>query len=91
LGEDRFVWEKIKSNSDIAYFIQNASVLSSNEEEQAQLLDEIEQLIAKYPNSSLTQQINESLSKFRESEIKGREYLEMLKRQRQGGTIGKDQ
>lgn len=80
-GDDRPVWEKIKTNPDIAYFIQQESPLTANPDERAKLLDEVEQIAGNSQNSYLARQAKQSLERFRENEVKRKEWMEKLKKQ----------
>jgi hypothetical protein len=73
VGDDLEVWKRIKDNGEFAYFIQQGSFRVRNIEERKKLLEEVEQITTKYPNSLLTNQMKQSLEKFRETEEKIKE------------------
>lgn len=78
-GEDLKVWNRIKDNGEIGYFIQEGTVRSPNPEERDTIVNQVEQLIDEYPTSSLTTQIRQSLDKFRASDARRKEWLEKRK------------
>lgn len=75
-GEDLKVWDRIKDNGEIAYFIQEGAARSAKPEEKEPIVKQVEQLVADHPNSFLTSQIKQSLDKFRASEARRKEWLE---------------
>lgn len=79
LGEDLTVWNKVKDNAELAYFIQEGEIRSPKSEEQEKFIKEVEQITVNNPNSFLANQIRNSLVKFRESEAKRKEFMENLK------------
>ena len=81
-GEDLKVWNLIKDNGEIAYFIQEGAVRSPKPEEQEKVQKEIEQLTSSYPNGLLASQIRQSLDKFRVSDAKRKEFMEKRKKQK---------
>jgi hypothetical protein len=80
-GEDLEVWDKIKNNGNMAFFIQmNYFPISANKtEEQAKLQSEVEAIICQHPNSFYTASLRQSLNKFRENEAKRKAMIEKLK------------
>lgn len=80
VGEDKKVWNQIKENTELAYFIQQGEPRSPKPEEQEKLVKEVEQIIADNPNSNLANQMREGLEKHRENEAKIKEFMENLKR-----------
>jgi hypothetical protein len=80
-GEDLEVWNKIKDNGNFAYFIQEGDMLipSYKSEERDKLQAEIEQILADYPNSFYSTSLRQSLSKFKTSEAKRKEFIEKHK------------
>jgi len=80
IGDDLKVWNLIKDNGEIAYFIQNGGVLTSKDDEREKLVKQIEQIVADYPGSILVGQLNQSLEKFRANEIRRKEILEKAKK-----------
>lgn len=63
-GDDLRIWKKIKDRGDIGYFIQVGDFRTSDAAEREKLRKEVEDLIAKHPNSILAGQIRQSLEKF---------------------------
>lgn len=80
VGDDLRIWNKIKNNSELAYFIQENQIRASKAEEREKVLKEVEQLVSNYSTGILATELKESLEKFRESEAKVKEYMESLKR-----------
>ena len=76
VGDDLKVWNQIKDNGDIAYFIQQGETPTYQDEKAKKLLKEIEQITGKYPNSDLAGQMKQKLEKFRTGEEKSKEMLE---------------
>ncbi|HMS39164.1 MAG TPA: hypothetical protein PKE69_02980 [Pyrinomonadaceae bacterium] len=79
IGNDLKIWNSIKQNGEIAYFIQQGRFLTIKETETEKLAQQIEQIVADYPDGILAVQLNQSLGKFRFNEIKRKEFLENLK------------
>jgi len=80
IGEDLEVWNEIRDNGEIAYFVQQNEFRGSvTSVEKEKLLNKIEQLVADNPNSLLRNQLSESVEKFRVSETKRKEFMEKLK------------
>jgi hypothetical protein len=84
-GEDLEVWNKLKDNGEIAYFIQEGDILipSYKKEARAKVQQEIENLLKKYPNSFYATALRQSLDKFLASEAKKQESLEKLQNQKE--------
>lgn len=80
VGDDLKVWNLIKNKGEIGHFIQQDEFRTGKEEEKDKLLGEIEQIIAKYPNSHLAGKMKQSVENFRASEVKRKEFMENLKR-----------
>lgn len=83
VGEDINVWNRIRKNPDLAYFMQQGEVRSAKQEEREKLVKEVEQILADNPNSFLAGEMSKSLEKHRASEAKRKEFLENLKRRQQ--------
>ncbi|MGI8640247.1 MAG: hypothetical protein ACR2MG_09825 [Pyrinomonadaceae bacterium] len=81
VGENLEVWNKIKDNGEIAYFIQEGDfhIPSYKTEEREKLKQEIEQIINQYPNSFYAESLQQSLEKFQAVEAKRQESLQKLK------------
>lgn len=76
VGDDLKVWNQIKDNGDIAYFLQQGATPTYQDEKAEKLLKEVEQIAEKYPNSNLAGQIKQKLEKFRIDEERRKETLE---------------
>lgn len=81
VGDDLEVWNKIKDNGEIAYFIQEGDlrIPSYKTEERENLRQEIEQIIIDHPNSFYAESLRQSLEKFQSVEAKRKEYSEKIK------------
>lgn len=82
VGNDLEVWNLVKNNSEIAYFIQYDEIQTFKMEKQEKVLEEIEQIITKYPTSFLGSQMKQSLIQFRANETKRKQFMENLRQQR---------
>ena len=82
-GEDLEVWNKIKDNGNFAYFIQEGDMLipGYKPEERAKFQAEVEDILAKYPNSFYATSLRQSLEKYKATEAKQQEFLERIKAQ----------
>jgi hypothetical protein len=69
-GENLGVWNIIKNNGEIGYFIQagNFRIPSHKSDERAKLMQEIESLINTYPNSVYARSLSQSLAEYRSYE-----------------------
>jgi len=65
VGDDLEVWNIIKDREDIGFFIQESYFRTSNTLEAKKLMQEIEQISLKHPNSLIANQAGQSLEKFR--------------------------
>lgn len=81
-GKDLEVWNKIKDNGDIAYFIQEGEmpISSYKTEQRNRLRREIEQIIEHYPDSLIVTQMEKSMQSLRTTEEKIKAATERLKR-----------
>ncbi len=81
LGEDLEVWNQIKNRGDYGYFIQNGDFIEPfyKVEERKKLQQEVEDILAKYPNSFYAASLSQSLAKFKASEAKRCELMEKMK------------
>lgn len=81
VGEDLEVWNKIKDNGDIAYFLQEGefNIPSYKMKEREKLRQEVEQLLIAHPNSFYAKPFKQSLEKFQVIEEKRKAYLEKIK------------
>jgi hypothetical protein len=78
VGDDLNVWNLIKDNGDIAYFIQEGEtqVPFYKTEERKRFEENIEQILTKYPNSFYARSLRRSLTTFQANEAKRRELME---------------
>ncbi|MGI8788055.1 MAG: hypothetical protein ACR2HG_09875 [Pyrinomonadaceae bacterium] len=79
IGEDLKVWNQIKDNGDIAYFMQKGATRTYQDAKAEKLLKEIEQITQQSPNSFLAGQMKQKLEKFRTDEETRKEMLEKAK------------
>lgn len=70
LSDELRVWDRIKNKSEIAYFMQQGDFQIYKSEEKEKLLKDIRQIIQKYPNSILANQMEASLGKYEIIEAK---------------------
>lgn len=69
VGDDLAVWNEIKNNDDFGSFMRNGAFLYGKKPEETQkLLEKIEMLISKYPNSLLVSQIKQGHKRFLENQ-----------------------
>ena len=78
-GDDLNVWNRIKDDGDIAYFIQQADTPTFGDEKARKLMKNIETIVQEHPNGHLTSRIKASLEKFQVDEVRRRERLEKAK------------
>lgn len=80
-AEDLEVWNKIKDNGDIAYFLQEGDfkIPTYKYKEREKLRQVVEQILIDHPNSSYVQPLKQSLEKFQTTEEKTKENLERIK------------
>lgn len=82
LGEDLEIWNTMKGRADFAYFIQKGEpVRFSEREEQSRFLQEVENLVSRFPNSLYAESFRQSLRTFHENEAKRIEYLQKVQLQ----------
>ena len=79
--EDVEVWNAIKDDEDLTFFMQfgHTQIPSFKTEEQARFLAKVENLIKKHPNSFYGENLRQSLAKFNAAEKKRKAMLEKLK------------
>lgn len=77
-GEDLKIWNKIKDNGEIAYFIQEGSFKAPESEKREKLKMEVEQIINESPDSPISSQMKQSLNKLRANEEKAKLYKEKM-------------
>jgi hypothetical protein len=68
VGDDLIIWNKIKENEELLFFMQQNKFLTSKPGEREKLQKEVERITAKYPNSVLANQMKKSLEKYQASE-----------------------
>jgi hypothetical protein len=80
-GENLEVWNKIKDNGDIAYFLHKGDfkIPSYKSEEREKLRQEIEQILIDHPNSFYAQAFKRSLEKFQVMEEERKACVEKMK------------
>ncbi len=76
VGDDLEVWNSIKDNREIAYFLHNGYFLTYKDEEKEKLVEKIKQIAQRYPRSFLGGQLQQNLEKFRVEEKIRKESLE---------------
>jgi len=76
MGEDFEVWNKIKNNGELAYFLQQGTFLTSKDEERKSLLTTLEEIAQKFPNSLHGKRVQQKLVEYRQKEAE----LQELKR-----------
>ena len=83
VGDDLEVWNEIKDDGGIAYFIETGNFLTSysKTEERDKLQQKIERIINTYPNSFYTESLRNSLRKFQAIEAKRQEFLQKIRQQ----------
>lgn len=79
VGDDLKVWNKIKDNGDIAYFLQQGTTPTFEDEKAKKLIDQVEQIVQGHPNSLLASRMKETLEKFYIDEEKRKEMIERSK------------
>lgn len=77
-GDDLKIWNKIKDNGEIAYFIQEGSFKARESAEREKLKEEVEQIISESPDSPISSQMKQSLNKLRANEEKAKVYKEKM-------------
>lgn len=70
------VWNQIKENGGIAYFLQQGETITYHDTKAENLLKEVKQIAQKYPKSFLAGRMKQKLEKFRIDEEKRKEMLE---------------
>jgi hypothetical protein len=80
-GEDLEVWNQIKGNRDIAVLMQSNHLFTSDLDEKAKLVNQVEQIIERYPNSTYSAYLKPSLEKFKAHDAKLEEFKAKIKAQ----------
>jgi hypothetical protein len=70
IGDDLKVWNRIKGNAEIAYFLQQADTPTYRDAKAEQLIDEVKQILEEYPNNYLATQLKQKLEKYQVDEEK---------------------
>ena len=79
VNDDLGIWQLIKEDQEIAYFIQTGDFLSANDAEREKNVMKIEQISVDQGDGILANQLNQSLEKFRINEAKKIETLQRIK------------
>jgi hypothetical protein len=74
IGDDLKVWNKIKDNGEVAYFLQHGSFLTSNNEKIKTSMMISEEIAAKYQNSLHGKRIQEKMVEYRQKEAEFQEF-----------------
>lgn len=69
-GEDLEVWNQIKDNGEIGFFLQEGDFRNPYDEKSKELKQKIEQIVIQHPNSIYADFFQRKLEKFRENEAK---------------------
>ncbi len=80
VSDDLEVWNQIKGNREIAYLMQNDSFDTGKDEEKSKLINKVEQIIQKYPNSIYSEYLGKSLEKFKAHEMQRNEFYKNINR-----------
>lgn len=79
VDDDLVVWNKIKNNANLGLFMQHGRFTTTKPEEMQKLFEQVEKLIAKYPNSILVQQLKQGREKYLEVQEMIRQTQEEIK------------
>jgi len=76
-GEDLEVWNKIKNDGEFGHFLQEGKMTHGyhKPEDVERFQNEVDHILADYPNSLYAQPLRESLMKYRAAEAKREEFL----------------
>jgi len=74
-GEDLEVWNKIKNEGEVGYFIQHGSVRTDKEK----VLQSVEKILQEYADSYLTDGLTQKLEKFHSGEQRRKELIAKAK------------
>jgi hypothetical protein len=80
-GEDLQVWNQIKGNREIALLMQRGAFSIDHDADKAKLVNEVEQIIEKYPNSTYSAYLKPSLDAFKAHDAKLEEFKAKIKAQ----------
>lgn len=75
VGDDLKVWNQIKDSGDIAFFIQTGSFLTSQNEVEKNMAEQVKQITQNYRNSFLSGQMQQKLENFKTNEQRKKETL----------------
>jgi hypothetical protein len=78
VGDDLKVWNRIKGNREIAQLLQKDSFDTGKDEEKIKLIEEVEEIIQKHPNSLYSDYLKPSLEKSKIHEKKRNEFYKNL-------------
>jgi len=79
VGDDLKVWNRIKDNGAVAYFLQQGDTLTFRDLQAQKTIKEVEQLSEEYPDSYLAKRMRQTLEKFRLEDAKRKDKLEKAK------------
>lgn len=79
LGDDLSVWEQIKNNSEIAYLLQNGDLQEPREDQKAKLVNMLNALLARFPNSTYSESLRINLEKYKQAELRRKEFDKNIK------------
>jgi hypothetical protein len=79
IGDDLKVWNQFRGNREIAILMQKGDFDTGKDEEKAELISQVEQIIEKYPNSTYSGYLKQNLTKFKVSEAKRDEFYKNIK------------
>jgi hypothetical protein len=80
-GEDLEIWNQIKGNKEIAFLMQSNQLNTSDSNEKAKLVNQVEQIIERYPNSTYSAYLKPSLEAFKANDVKLEEFKAKIKAQ----------
>ena len=79
VGEDLEVWNQIKGNAEIALLLQNDGFNTGKDTEKESLINQVEQIIEKYPNSIYSGYLKLNLEEYKAKEVKRNEFYKNIK------------
>ncbi len=74
-GIDLEVWKQIKGNAEIALLMQSGGFNTGKEEEKQELIEQVEQIIERYPDSIYSSYLKPNLEKYKVDELRRKESL----------------
>lgn len=79
VGEDLEVWNQIKGNAEIALLMQNDGFNTGKEAEKESLINQVEQIIEKYPTSIYSGYLKPNLAVYKAKEAKKNEFYKNIR------------